>query len=251
MRSVTILLLVACFVAGCSSSEDAGSSRESASGGPGGDFTPVIAEIGDVQITQGYFDYRYENLSPGEKARFSGEDWENRFLDALIDEMLLSIEAENENLHRERETEWKLDELRREVLFARYYQKHFQDQLEIPETELREHYESYTDKYTMLGRILVHHIQTSSEEAAQQAWEEIQDGANFTVMAGKYSEDELTRDKHGTLGWINPDGYVLGRGFDEEFTDYVFSLEADSVYPPKKIGDHWHVVKTEIGRAHV
>lgn len=245
MRSVSLLLILAvAALGGCSSGEEDTSSRSASGGAPGGDYTPVIAEIGDIEITQGYFDYRYENLSAGEKARFSGEDWEKRFLDALIDEMLLSIAAENENLHRERETEWQLDQARREILFSRYYQKHFQDQLEIPESELRAYYDEYQDKYTLLGRILVHHIQTSDEETARTAWEEIQDGGNFTVAAAKYSEDEVTKDKHGTLGWINPDGYVLGRGFDEEFTDYVFSLEGGSVYPPKQIGATWHIVKT-------
>lgn len=231
------------FAVGCGAPQESGS-ESTTDGGPGGDYTPVIAQIGDIQITQGYFDYRYETLSAGEKARFSGEDWEKRFMEALIDEMLMSIAAERENLHRVRDTQWRLDKARREILFQRYYQKHFQDELEIPEDELREHYEEYKDNYTMLGRVLVHHIQTADEESAMQAWEELQDGENFTVVAAKYSEDELTKDKHGTLGWVNPEGYVLGRGFDAEFTDYLFSLEGRSLYPPKKIGANWHIVKT-------
>jgi len=248
MRSLSPVALILASLAlafggGCSSQSEGGSSSTE-NPGPSADYTPVIAQIGDLKITQGYFDFRYENLSPGERARFSGEGWEQRFLDALVDEMLITIDAERENLHRVRETEWLLDEVRREVLFARYYQKHFQDELEIPEAELRAHYDEYKDNYTLLGRMLVHHIQTSDRETANKAWAEIQDGENFTVAAAKYSEDELTKDKHGTLGWINPDGYILGRGFDKEFNDYVFQLEGNAVYAPKLIGDNWHIVKT-------
>lgn len=249
MRSLSPLLLAtsAALIAlglGCSPTEDSSSGARANKSSVGGDYTPVIAQVGDVAITQGYFDFRYEELSPGERARFSGEDWEQRFLDALIDEMLLSTAAEDENLHRERKTEWTLDKNRREILFARYYEKHFQDQLVVPEEELRAHYDEYQDKYTLLGRILVHHIQTSSAEKANEAYQKLQDGENFSVVAAQYSEDEMTKDKHGTLGWINPDGYVLGRGFDKEFTDYLFTLDATTVYAPKRFGDTWHVIKT-------
>ncbi len=241
----TGLLATALLTAGCGGETDTASeSGDEAWEGPGGDFSPVIARVGDLEITQAYFDFRYENLSPGEKARFSGEDWETRFLDALVGEMLVSMEAEAENLHRERETQWKLDELRREELFRAYYQKHFQDGLEIPETALREHYEEFREDYRLLGRVLVHHIQTSSREKIQEAWKELQEGANFTRMAAKYSEDEQTKDDHGTLGWINPDGYVLGRGFDEEFTDLVFELPPETTNAPVQIGENWHIIKT-------
>ena len=236
----TALLAVGCGGGTETASESGGAEWE----GPGGDFSPVIARVGDLEITQAYFDFRYDNLSPGEKARFSGEDWQTRFLDALVGEMLVSIEAETENLHRERETRWKLDELRREQLFRAYYQKHFQDQLQVPEAALREHYENFQDNYRMMGRVLVHHIQNANQEEIQEAWEELQEGANFTRMAAKYSEDEQTKDDHGTLGWVNPDGYVLGRGFDEEFTDIVFDLPAETTNPPVRIGENWHIIKT-------
>ena len=241
----TGLLATALLTAGCGGGSDTESKSEDNDWeGPGGDFSPVIARVGDLEITQAYFDFRYENLTPGEKARFSGEDWETRFLDALVGEMLVSMEAEAENLHRERETQWTLDELRREELFRSYYQKHFQDGLEIPESALREHYEEFQEDYRLLGRVLVHHIQTSSREKIEEAWNELRDGANFTRMAAKYSEDEQTRDDHGTLGWINPDGYVLGRGFDEEFTDLVFELPPETTNAPVQIGENWHIIKT-------
>ena len=247
MRHHLLPILVATvLVAGCGESQERAPVAGSDVISPGGDYTPVIATIGDLEITKGYFDYRYEMLPPGEKGRYSGEDWETRFLDALLDEILVSVAARDENLHRQQDVRWAIDKLQREVLFQSYYRKHFQDELEIPEVELRQHYNQYRDRYTLMGRAMVHHIQTASKETIDRAWDELQKGERFHTVAVKYSEDPNSKDDGGVLGWVNPGGYVVGRGFDEEFTDIVFSLEADQVSQPVQLGDNWHIIR--VGR---
>ncbi len=207
------------------------------------DFSPVIARVGDWEITQDYFDFRYENLSPTEKGRFSGEGWRIRFLDSLVDEALIYDQARNEGFQNQREVEWRLDMADRSILFKAFYDYYFKDHLEVPEDRIVEFYEQNKDSYKSAGRLLGFHIQCDSKEKIDQAAADLAAGIPFGTVALKYSEDEATRDDGGMLGWFNPDGYVLGMGFNKEFTDFAFSLPVNQVSEPKKIGDHWHIVK--------
>ena len=210
---------------------------------PGGDFTPVIAEVGDVSITRGYFDFRYDNLSPQDKARYSGEGWETRFLDKLIEEMLVTESAEREGYHRIREVEWRLDMSRRSILHKAYYERNFQDQIEVPESELRDYFDRNPDNFLSMGRVYGHHIVTSSEQRIREAWSELQAERPFAAVALEYSEDETTRKDGGTVGWFNRDGFVLGLGFNSEFTRIAFEMEPHSIREPVKIDDKWHIIR--------
>lgn len=209
----------------------------------GGDFSAVIAEVGNITLTRAYFDYRYDNLGPKEKARYSGEGWEQRFLDKLVEEIVVTEVADGEQYDLIREVQWRLDMARRSILYKAYYDRNFQDDVEVPEQELRDYYEQNLESFRTPGRVLGHHVMTSTKERIDQAWEELQGGASFALIAAKYSEDPVTKDDAGTVGWFNPDGFVLGLGFSPEFTRIAFEMEPHSVREPVKIGKNWHIIR--------
>ena len=78
-KRILILMAAAISLIACGGAEDSGDSpsRRDQINRAGEDFTAVIAKVGDIEITQGYFDFRYELLSAQERGRFSGEDWKN------------------------------------------------------------------------------------------------------------------------------------------------------------------------------
>ena len=241
MRSLKspILVLAACLsFAACG-----GSSSEDGSG-TGSDFSPTIAEIGGQPITKSYFDYRYENLSPMDKARYSGEGWEQRFLDNLVDEYLVVQAAEAEKLALVRETEWRLQMARQSVLYRAYHLKHFGESVVVPEEEILAFYEADPEAYRNRGRMTAQHIQCLTKEKIDQAWAELQDGEHWNQVCSKFTEDVNTADAAGSLGWFNPDGYVIGLGFNEEFTDIAFTIEEHTLAPPVQVGQNWHIIRT-------
>lgn len=238
--ALVALLLVSSIAAGCGGESSApAASRPQA----GGDFSPVIAEVGDVKITRAYFDFRYENLSPTDKARYTGEGWEQRFLDKLIEEMVVTEIADREQYDRLREVEWRLDMTRRAILFRSYVDRNFQTGIEVPEQELRDYYEQNQDAFRSLGRAFGHVIVTSSESRIREAWEELQRETPFATVAAQYSEEESTAKDGGTVGWFNRDGFVLGLGFNTEFTRLAFEMQPHSTREPVRIGDRWYIIK--------
>lgn len=211
--------------------------------GPGKDFSGVIARVGDLEITQDYFDYRYERLASNEKLRFSGEYWKPRFLKWLIEESLIYEAAEEEKYDQLPQVETQLDTARRSILFAAYYNRKFKEQLMPSEEEIQEYYDLHQDEFRSLGRVLGYHIQTSTQEAIDEAYAQLEAGTTFGRVAAKYSEDENSRTNDGMLGWFNRDGYVLGLGFQKEFTDRAFAMEEGTYSEPFKLGDNWHILK--------
>jgi len=88
------------------------------------------------------------------------------------------------------------------------------------------------------------HIQCATKTKIDQAWAELQAGEPWGKVCTKYSEDANTVQQAGSLGWFNPDGYVIGMGFDPEFTEVAFSIEEHTLAPPQLIGDNWHIIRT-------
>jgi hypothetical protein len=208
------------------------------------DFSPPMAEVAGFTITRGYFDYCYENLSPMDKARFSGEGWEQRFLDHLIEQILVTQAAEDENLDLVLETGWRLELARQSVMFKAYYDKHFGESVVVPDEEIVAVYEHDPEAYRSRGRMTAQHIQCSTKAKIDQAWAELQAGEHWSRVCAKYTEDSNTIEAGGSLGWFNPDGYVIGMGFNEEFTDVAFAIEEHTLSPPVQVGENWHIIRT-------
>ena len=222
---------------GGSSSSTPGADRS------GEDFTPVVARVGDVELTQRYFDFRYEMLPPQDKARFSGENWKSRFLDYLIEETLLYNQALQEKYDRYPDVEQQLDVAKRTILVSAYHNKKFKGQFAPTEEQITQHYEQNQQLYMKAGKVYGYHIRNADKSKVDAAYRELLDGKRFAEVAAKYSEDPATREKGGEVGWFNPDGYVLGMGYNKQFTDLAFSLPADGTSSPTKIGDDWHIVR--------
>lgn len=208
------------------------------------DFSPVLAEVGGYQITRGYFDYCYENLSPMDKSRFSGEGWEQRFLDYLVEQEVIAQAADAENLDMVRENEWALHITRQNVLYSAYSVKHFGENVVVPEEDIVAVYEASPEAYRNRGRMTASHIQCATKTKIDEAWAELQAGEPWGKVCTKYSEDANTVQQAGSLGWFNPDGYVIGMGFDPEFTEVAFSIEEHTLAPPQLIGETWHIIRT-------
>jgi len=85
--------------------------------------------------------------------------------------------------------------------------------------------------------IRVSHILVNTQEEAKKIEEELKKGADFTVLAGEYSECAASKDRGGDLGKIK-------RGdMAKNFQKAAFSLEAGGISEPVQLRDGWHIIK--------
>jgi parvulin-like peptidyl-prolyl isomerase len=105
-------------------------------------------------------------------------------------------------------------------------------------------------------QINVRHILLSQEEVARTVLAELRQGANFIATARQYSEDELTRDSGGEMGFI-PRG-VMSPAFEAaafdlqpgEISDVVYTewglhiIQLVEIDPARSVPDeYWPVVQ--------
>lgn len=240
--TLVLALLLGALVAGCSSSGDSGDQASTSTGQKSADFTPVIAKVGDVEITQGYFDERYRQLPPASQAKFSGEDWRSRFLDELIEETLLYEQAEAEKYEQSPEVEAALEAAKRRIL-VNAFTKHVEDTAMPTEEEIQEHWELRKEDYKELDRVLVSHIRCADKAKIDEAYAKLEAGESFEKVAWEYDEDPNSRANKGLIGWVNPGGFVLGVGYDERFTNIAFELGHLQYSEPVELNGNWHIIR--------
>jgi peptidyl-prolyl cis-trans isomerase C len=242
LRSGFAVLLCGAALASCGK-EGASPAPE---GGTSADPTAVIARVGDLEITQGFFDKRYQELPEGMKARFSGENWEQRFLDHLLEEAVVYKAALAAQLDRDPELRYQIENARRALLTRGYYRVEFERKIMPDEGQIQQYYNDHREDYRQLGRALGYHIQCRTKPQIDKAWAELERGERFDKVAKTYSEDPESRDEGGLLGWFNRDGYVKGIGFNSQFTTAAFALEPGARSRPTQIGDNWHIIQVNV-----
>lgn len=122
----------------------------------------------------------------------------------------------------------------------------FEGEVEISKSQLQEYYQEHSDQFKVEERRRASHIlirvppQGAGEEVKTEAREEIQDikqklegGADFAELARQYSEDKVSAEKGGDLG------YFTYQTMTPEFSKAVFSLD--------EVGDVSDIVQTPYG----
>lgn len=110
--------------------------------------------------------------------------------------------------------------------------------VDISDDEVREYYEQRQQQYTTeeerrVSHILVEHDTENAQEKAEQALQELENGADFAEVAQTYSDDTFSAEQGGDLDWI-------AKGvMDEDFDSAAFDLE--------NVGDTSGIVETSFG----
>jgi peptidyl-prolyl cis-trans isomerase D len=119
---------------------------------------------------------------------------------------------------------------------------------QVSDDTLRSYYNAHIDDYKVENRVNVDHIlfktvgKTDAEVAeirqkAEDVLKQAKHGANFEDLAKKYSEDDATKAKGGSLGWIVQDQTV------PEFQQAAFSLPKGAISDLVKTQYGFHIIK--------
>ena len=173
-------------------------------------------------------------------------------LEQYLEREALATVVEDEQFLDPVLVEVELNEFRKEMLISRYFEKFMEDKGE--ETAVRNFYESNAKDYE-LNKVKVAHIlfrtndQMDESElgvkltSAREAVSKINAGSAFEEIAAEYSEDKLSANKGGDLGWIK-EGSI-----DKRFSEKVFSMKKGDVSEPFITSFGYHIVKILDGPA--
>lgn len=142
----------------------------------------------------------------------------------------------------------ELEEFRKELLISRYFEQYLNEA--VTDQGIQNYYGENVDQYKSRKAKVAHMLfrtnaRMSEEErqvvltTASEAYSRINAGEEFAAVAKEVSEDKVSAEKGGDLGWIN-EGAVSG-GFSAK----VFAMKAGDVSEPFLTDFGFHIVKIE------
>ena len=149
---------------------------------------------------------------------------------------------------------WLSDQQRGELLRNQYLQKLRETEKLTPlaptEAEMREFYEQTRTQQqrrpaTASFRQIVVRVDPDSAaldtafQLADSLARALRDGADFNVVARRFSEDPGSRDQGGELGWVRRGNFV------PRFEAVAFSLKPGAISPPVLTAYGYHIIEVQ------
>lgn len=206
------------------------------------DSPETVATINGTPITDAefsaYLNFKRIPLQDGERSA--------RALEVLVEREALAQQiAQSEELDQQL-VQAELDEFRRQMLISRYFENYLKDA--VTDESIANFYATHADRYQSESVHVAHILIRVSPEmgeverqaklsTAHEAYSKLQQGQPFEEVAAAYSEDRLSAEKGGDLGWLQQ-GAV-----GPTFSKTVFEMEPGSVSEPFLTPFGFHIVK--------
>lgn len=142
----------------------------------------------------------------------------------------------------------ELEEFRKELLISRYFEEYLNEAVTDQGIQnfYGENIEQYKSRKTKVAHMLFRTNTRMSEQdrqlvltKASEAHSRVTAGETFAAVARELSEDKVSAEKGGDLGWLN-EGAV-----SDGFSSKVFAMKAGEVSEPFLTDFGFHIVKVE------
>lgn len=217
------------------------------------DSSPVIAQVGDIEITQLDLDMRYDELPPKLKNKYAGEEGQRLLLKDMVEQTLMVLGAVELGLHNDSNVARTLISQRRSTMDLAMRNLGLYESQKPTQDEVKDFFDKNRAMFRQEGMSLAQHVECLNQADAEQAYERLlMDGLenNFAHVVRDFSKNIETGKDGGQMGWFNKGGFIPFINNSVEFTNIAADLEI-GLHPPFRIGDRWHVVeilKKEHGR---
>jgi peptidyl-prolyl cis-trans isomerase C len=161
----------------------------------------ILARVGDRTITQSDLDElikRYESIRKGNPYSI---DQKKELINMLIRNSLISMEAEREKIDQKPEVQSKLKMYKNELLTAEYISQKIEPLVTVKNEEIEEILKQNPNLIPK-ERLTVKEILVKTEKEAEEIYQELKNGADFSKIATEKSISR-TKTKEGLIGTIS------------------------------------------------
>ncbi|GAD03837.1 peptidylprolyl isomerase [Agarivorans albus] len=222
VAGLALILLTSAFLNGCEDSN-------------------VLAKVGDKEITKSDFEayLTYKRIPQNDIAI------QEKVLDDLVYKESLAQEIAKENTINEQAILAEIADLKRQLYINRYFDKFLAER--VSDDMIRAYYANnitlYETKQARVAHILIRTNNRMSEQErqakltlARQIHSQLTSGENFQAIAKSISEDTVSANKGGDLGWLS-EGAV-----SPEFSSRAFKLKQGEITEPFSTVFGFHIV---------
>ena len=114
-----------------------------------------------------------------------------------------------------------------------------ENNINITDVEIAQYYQDNKPQFTTQGQQRLAHIQVKTEQEAQELYQQLQNGANFTDLAKNHSIDPTSAERGGDLSWVS------AGEFPKVFEDAANALAVGQYSQPVNLDNHYHIILVE------
>lgn len=247
-RSLVLLVFVAALAAlsGCQGNEAATSQFQwkPLFGDYTNDTSDVVAQVGDLAITERMVELYIDELPPRLKNDFQGPDGERLALKRMIDQSLMVQGAMDLDIFTDQDVARQLISQRRNTLDYAMRNYGLLRDNKPNDDDLRQFFNDNQGNYRQQGLVMARHVECLSKADADLAYTRLESGEfknSFAHVVLEMSVNTDTKADGGNIGWFNRGGFVPNIRGGEEFTTVVYDFDI-GLHEPVMIADRWHVV---------
>ncbi len=151
-------------------------------------FKEVEAIVGDVPITKVEVDARIEEMPPLFRGKYETPEGRKNLLDRMIDEILMTQEAEARKLYLKENVRQQLRRARAQILQRALYEEEVKNKVQISDADIEKYYRQHKEEFKMPARADIRRIVVNSREEAQEILNLLHEGAPFDSLAKARSQ---------------------------------------------------------------
>jgi peptidyl-prolyl cis-trans isomerase C len=214
-----------------------------------------LAPGGDAVVARSSIERRMADVPPHQLRVLGSTAAEVRraFVDVVIGEQVLSQGARAEGLERRADVQSRLQGVLRSALLTAV-RAELGDGSDIPESEVKAFYQQNPSRYQADKRLHLWQIVVPTGAEAAKLLSVIREDPDYrkdpvkgwAALAQKYSTDESTKQRHGNLGPVGPDGSTKRAGVTVNPALYQAAekvKDGEVVATPIQDGDHFVIVQ--------
>jgi len=198
-----------------------------------------VARGSGFTITTDEFKARLDEQSPFIRARYATLDRKKEFLDNLIRQEVLALEAERQGLDKDPDVRATLRKIMVQKLVQKKFQPDASNTVDVPEADLQKYYEDHKAEYVRPRKVRVHAVVLNAaagtpERAKKLALakktllkvraEEKKNPMAFAQIVAEVSEDQASKQLAGDLQFRSHE--ELEKAYSKQLADAAFALKA-------------------------
>lgn len=199
------------------------------------DKDKILAKVNGKNITGEDYNIFINSLNPDLRKHLLNTEKNKEVIDELIHQELIYQDAKDKGLDKEEDFQKVLEKAKKSLLLNYYLGKMLSD-IAITDKEIEDFYKVHKDHFNTPPTVRASHILVEDLEKAQEIYNKIVNGADFSLEAKKNSTCP-SKNKGGDLGNFSRGQMV------KEFEDAAFSMNVGDISKPIKTEFGYHIIK--------
>lgn len=203
-------------------------------GGKKGNLDKVVARAGDIEVTLGQFHDVWSRISVPNRPDISTLETRRRFANDLINQRIMLAEARRIGGITDPKIADAIEQRRRSEMLGALYRAEVEEKVEISGADVEDLYQHRKTN------VRASHILLLDGETAQRVHDDITAGRiSFEDAAARYSIDQNTKDRGGSLGEIQWTQTL------PEFQSRAFANEPGTLSEPFETTFGFHILRVD------